>query len=339
MKFWGSDEAEEENEFSRLWEDIERQERRLEEEEIDLDTVEEFVELADLGPGEFFKERHSHRFFTRRVDEEGLRRYRDSGLLSEMDLGDHTEFYFVTERGGQALFMDEETLNQNIDLYRELVPEDGEQFWELGATDRDMEGGPRAVRGDPDEDYIVKEGEGGLLGGWQKRLTGKGRKVKDKARAYEPDVIDSLIEAEPHPDPERFDVLETIILEGSSSIRERVKLVETFMGELRRSYEEKLEEESKEKVDSWADVAYEMSEEWDEVLDYFQERQEELEVEGQEIRDAGTEYMEAVRQRLEEFRENLKYFERVERLHESDIERIKDQFYDLEKTYWQEVRN
>lgn len=325
-----------ENEFSQLWSELEELERDMEDQEIELDDVEEFGDIAteDFESGFFFKPRETHKIFEKRVSEEELRQYGQSGLISEIDFGDHKNFFFVTDRGEYAI-ENFSKIAENRELYEELLQEEGESFWELGETDRKIQEGPVAHRGDTENDYTVKEDRGGFLtGGWEKVLTEKGQRVKNKAEKYEQRILRQLVDSSPHPDPEKINPIETILVNGTSRISERIQLVEGFMSEKRKSYVQEFVENSGDGHQGYARVGEKMLEEWSGVVNHLEERRENLVTESGEITDEGTDYIDVAEEKLGELEKSLVYL-RDETFDpsEGDIEKVKQKLLSLEKLY------
>lgn len=337
---WRSDEDEfQENSFSRLWEDVQDLEKDLEDEGIILDDIEEFRELAEenFESGRFFKPRETVRLFDGHVTEDDLRQYSESGLISEIDFGDHKNFFFITDRGEYAI-QNHTEIEENRDLYEEIKEEDGDSFWELSETDQEMWEGPTARRGDPENDYVVKEDASGLLtGGWEKVLTEKGRKAKDTAEKYDNEVLRELVDSSPHPDPEKINPVETILVEGTSRISERLQLIETFMTEKRKSYISEHVENSGDGYTGYSKVTEKILDEWNHVLESLDQRREKLKTDSGELVDEGTDYLEVLEENIDDLKGALVYIDGEPFEPSSgDLEKVREKMVELENTYKEE---
>lgn len=334
---WRSNDGEtQENRFSRLWDEVQELEEELKTEGINLGDVEEFGEIAEetLESGRFFKSRETGDLFDDRLTEDDLRQYSESGLITEIDFGDHKNFFFITDRGEYAIENHTEIV-RNRNLYEEIKQEDGEDLWKIGQTDQQISEGPTAHRGDIENDYVVKEDSGGLLkGGWNKVLTEKGQKAKETVKKYDNQVLQKLVEASPHPDPEAIKPVETILIEGNSRIGERIQMIETFMTEKRKSYISEHVENSGDGHKGYSKVGEEMLDDWNRVLQSLDDRREKLRTESGELVDEGTEYLEVLEEKIKELEGALVYID-DEPFNPSrgDLEKVKEKMVELEKTY------
>ena len=214
----------------------------------------------------------------------------------------------------------------------------GESFWELGEPDMEIQEGPVAHKGDTENDYTVKEDRGGFLrGGWEKVLTEKGQSVKKEAEKYEHQVLSQLVDSSPHPDPEKIDPVKTILLNGTSRIKDRIQLVEGFMSEKRKSYVEDFVENSGDGHQGYARVGEKMLQEWSNVVNHLEERRENLITESAEITDEGTDYIDVAEEKLGELEKTLVYL-RDEKFQpaEGDLEKVKQSLIGLENLYSEE---
>ncbi len=147
-----------------------------------------------------------------------------------------------------------------------------------------------------------------------------------------------LVDSSPHPDPEKINPVETILVDGTSRISGRLQLVEGFMSEKRKSYVEEFVENSGDGYRGYAMVGEKMIDEWRDLVGHLEQRREKLTTSSGEVVDEGTEYLEVASEKISELEDTLVYISDTDTFSPSDgdLEKVKTKLLELENIYTEE---